>query len=155
MPNWCENRVTIMTETAEEMAALRQAVTEGDNVFSLNAILPRPEILNRVIAPMRRDEDGRILLEGGIAATDEEAAEIEAAGGNDWYAWSVDNWGTKWNTSADQVSIDDIEDNQVVYHFDTAWCPPERAIEELRRRFPDADINAFYDEPGMQMAGYY
>ena len=155
MPNWCDNRITIMTDTPEEMLTIREFLKEDDNVFSLNAIVPRPEILNRVMAPLRRDEDGRILLDQGVPATDEETTEIEAAGGTDWYTWSVTNWGTKWDTAAQDIDLDEIDENQVVYRFATAWSPPQTAIFALRDHFPDAHIEAFFDEPGVQSAGYY
>ena len=38
---------------------------------------------------------------------------------------------------------------------DTAWGPPTGVIEALREQCPDFSISAFYDEPGMEMAGYY
>jgi len=62
------------------------------------------------------------------------------------------NWGTKWNSSDCEVTI--LEDDQVEYTFNTAWGPPEGVILKLRELYPDAIITAFYDEPGMELAGY-
>ena len=41
------------------------------------------------------------------------------------------------------------------FTFDTAWSPPEPVIFALRNKFPDVGITAFFDEPGMAIAGYY
>ena len=41
------------------------------------------------------------------------------------------------------------------YTFSKAWSPPEPVIEKLRQLYPDVQITAFYDEPGMEIAGYY
>ena len=48
----------------------------------------------------------------------------------------------------------DEDENYFVCHFDTAWSPPEGIIHKLREDFPDLHISCFYDEPGMELAGY-
>lgn len=153
MPNWCENRVTITGDNLEDVAKF---LTEGSNPFSLNAIVPMPDILKRVVAPRRRDpETGRTILEpDNLPATPEEEAEIDAAGADDWHSWAIKNWGTKWNTDAEDTSTDHDLPHHLSYSFYTAWGPPEAAINALRERFPDCCITAFYNEPGMQFAGY-
>ena len=74
-------------------------------------------------------------------------------GSDNWYDWRVNNWGTKWNSYS--CEIQEQEDDYVVYTFDTAWGPPTGVIEALREQCPDFHISAFFDEPGMQEAGYY
>ena len=39
-------------------------------------------------------------------------------------------------------------------NFSTAWSPPEGICMRLRQLFPNVSISWFYDEPGMQTAGY-
>ena len=74
-------------------------------------------------------------------------------GADNWYDWSINKWGTKWNSYHDEVEYDGEE--SLVYKFDTAWSPPEPVIHALREKFEDLSISAFFDEPGMQIAGYY
>ena len=38
--------------------------------------------------------------------------------------------------------------------FDTAWSPPEEICYALREMFQDVNISWFFDEPGMEVAGY-
>ena len=40
------------------------------------------------------------------------------------------------------------------YTFDTAWGPPVGVIHKLRELYPEVSVTAFYDEPGMEVAGY-
>ena len=70
----------------------------------------------------------------------------------DWYNWRVENWGTKWD-----VSELDIEYDEEVLEltFSTAWSPPEGIMQELKDKYPDLGFSCFYDEPGMEIAGYY
>lgn len=56
---------------------------------------------------------------------------VQRYGWKDWYDWSIDNWGTKWN--ACNVYIDD--DNQVI-EFETAWSMPEGVIKEICKHTP-------------------
>ena len=51
--------------------------------------------------------------------------------GDDWYAWSVANWGTKWDVSDASIHQNN---NDVVYRFSTAWAPPEAFIETLSEK---------------------
>jgi hypothetical protein len=47
---------------------------------------------------------------------------------------------------------DELESFQA--NFDTAWSPPEAICHALREMFPDVSISWFFDEPGMEVAGY-
>ena len=71
---------------------------------------------------------------------------------DNWYYWCCDNWNTKWNSASATLSEDG---DSLQYEFNTAWAPPVKVIEALRKQYPDLSITAFYDEPGMQVAGYY
>ena len=42
----------------------------------------------------------------------------------------------------------------VEVHFNTAWGPPIEICEKLRDMFPEVGFSWFYDEPGMETAGY-
>ena len=68
-----------------------------------------------------------------------------------WYDWRVQNWGTKWDCY--DLSIDEDE-QELNLEFNTAWSPPEEICRALKDKFEDADIQWFYDEPGMEFAGY-
>ena len=71
----------------------------------------------------------------------------------DWYNWSNENWGTKWDVREVEIS-DDHEDGVVTYSFETAWGPPEPIFNMLCGKYPEVHISWFYDEPGMEFRGY-
>ena len=72
----------------------------------------------------------------------------------DWYNWSNENWGTKWDVTEVEIS-DDHEDGVVTYSFETAWGPPEPIFNMLCGKYPEVHISWFYDEPGMEFSGYF
>ncbi len=64
----------------------------------------------------------------------------------DWYEWSIENWGTKWQPS-------NIYSNNEIIEFETAWSPATPVIEKLSSIFPDVEIEYKYFEPGVSLAG--
>jgi len=54
----------------------------------------------------------------------------------DWYDWSINKWGTKWNAySVEIISQDDTDEGKELnIEFDTAWSTPEGIWDELRRQ---------------------
>lgn len=77
-------------------------------------------------------------------------AERATYGQNNWYDWSVNRWGTKWNA----YSIDRVSDE--VMRFDTAWAHPAPVIKALSKKFPGESVQAEYaDEDLGQNIGAY
>ena len=71
-----------------------------------------------------------------------------------WYHWNIQNWGTKWDITAEQIEMDSYDSEQLEIEFATAWSPPEPICFKLREMFPDLSFSWFFDEPGMEVAGY-
>ncbi len=69
-----------------------------------------------------------------------------------WYDWNVRNWGTKWDVavinnqdySDTQVQITD--DNDVMYHFQTAWSPVGEVLLKLSEMYPSLNFDYEYEE---------
>ena len=74
----------------------------------------------------------------------------------EWYNWCINNWGTKWDATDAYLENERLDGkwSELEYTFDTAWSPAKGIYNELTERFPDVSISWFYDEPGMQFAGY-
>jgi hypothetical protein len=70
-----------------------------------------------------------------------------------WYNWRVHNWGTKWDCYDLTISEDDMP-NGFEASFNTAWSPPEDIFNALNEKYEGMSISWFYDEPGMEVAGY-
>lgn len=60
-----------------------------------------------------------------------------------WYKWSIDKWGTKWNSM--HCRVESEEPFQI--RFDTAWSAPVPVLQALSERYPNLHIHcASFDE---------
>ena len=69
----------------------------------------------------------------------------------DWYNWSLDNWGTKWDAYEPNIDHNDI--NYFAVSFESAWSPPTTWIKNIMKDFPGLQFTLEYEEPGMCFGG--
>ena len=147
MPNWCHNRVSFYSDNEQDINKLYEIFT-SENVF--NKILPSPDWKNipNENGELPRTREMKNSKDEVVATVQEFPDGTQDAR---WYDWQIEHWGTKWDVDPE---CDHFESDSFECTFDTAWSPPEGIYNELRKRFPDVSISWFYDEPGMQVAGY-
>ena len=150
MPIWCENRVRLSDngDNSEQFDKLVKLL-DGPNPF--NAIYPQPDWKNTPNdkgelpkKEVHKNDKGEIIWETYNFPD----------GKNDdrWYMWCINNWGTKWDM-CDKYTAE-IEAGYAEFGFNTAGGPPQGIYEKITEDFPDVGVSWFYDEPGMQFAGY-
>jgi len=164
MPNHCFNRVEINCQSEKQAKEIKEFLHSEETCFDLSKILPEPDWKKTPLTGKEKSwltSDKKLGDIGELPAIDEDMPKevgpvyrFASTGKSDdrWYDWRIQNWGTKWNTYDDELC--DVGDS-LSYTFNTAWSPPEMAIAALRELYKDVSITAFYDEPGMQIAGYY
>ena len=118
MPNWCTNHVYIDADY-DSLVEIENFVESEEREFDFERIIPMPENIYR----------GNFGLE-----------EEKLYGKNNWYDWSIEHWGTKWN------AIEVLHIGFGDYWFDTAWSPCENVIAKLSCLFPQATIRYWYYE---------
>ena len=115
MPNHIQNRVTFdcSEEKLNEILAAICSVDEetGQNRVDFNKIIPMPDHIFK-----------------GLLGTEEK----KIYGKNNWYDWSIENWGTKWNGYDSEV----CGNNQ--FKFCTAWSAPHRPSVPLSSAYSRA-----------------
>ena len=72
--------------------------------------------------------------------------EMEIYGENNWYDWSIENWGTKWNSEDAEV-----DGNEIL--FLTAWSPCDPVIAALAKMYPTMRFTHTFYETGMCFCG--
>ena len=123
MPNWCENRVYIEAPSEEIEAILLAVQSEGDDGL-LNYLRPQPQF--------EKESVNNQLPE--------------------WYSWRVENWGTKWEVSA-EVFSHSVADGWANIAFDSAWSPPLEALYYWESQGENRSFNIRYIEWGMAFCG--
>lgn len=113
MPNWVATKITFHGITDEQFNDIVNRFTREESypgekpgrVLDFERVIPMPDYIYR----------------GSLGQ-----AEKEKYGKNNWYDWSVEHWGTKWNASRG-----DVWPEEHALGFWTAWSFAEPVIEEL------------------------
>jgi len=105
-------------------------------VFDFNGIVKLPEELE--------------IFEASYETKKVSEGFMQKYGAQDWYEWSVKNWGTKWNS--DNVKIIDIHENHIALKFDTAWDPPYPIYEKLNEQ--GLEVHSYWFNDGGSEGDY-
>lgn len=141
MTNWCVNKITIGHNEIEMVDKLVTGFYSG-NFF--NEFIPVPlEIRNTDVTlcadPTLREEQ-----------IWREANNLERWGYGDWYDFCVSEWGTCWDVGGFE-NIQGPYDGKVILDYDTAWAPPLKFYEKMRKQ--GFVIDAAYYIPASAVAG--
>lgn len=105
-----------------------------------------PEAVKRVLNKIKNDEFGMgtidfekiIPMPKNIFKGNLGVRERELYGNNNWYDWSVSNWGTKWNAYGFDPNTDYSKEKEL--KFLTAWSAPHPVIAKLSEMFPSVKL---------------
>ena len=156
MPNWVMNELTCIFPNAESCNAFKEKVDEKNFYHSF---FPMPEILrdtqspdidaDKLIAEYNKETNSTAtglteiinanhpwLSRMAKQALINQQAFLET-GYSEWYKWSLDNWGVKWDAS--NLQVKELSDfHTIIYTFDSPWGTPEHFVIELSKLYPDA-----------------
>ena len=145
----CENRVKVFGDP-EQLAKVSQIFKDEKSVF--NNIIQSPDWRR---LPNAKGEFAKLeQMKNPKGEVMWETYNFPDGTNDDrWYHWCIDNWGTKWDVCDKSIEMSDYDSLEIT--FNTAWSPPEGIVERLREKYPELTFQCFYDEPGMEAAGYY
>ena len=123
MPNWVENNVMISGDN-DKLVEIEKLLASKNCVFDFDKVIPMPP------------HSDTFYRDGNLGP-----AESKKYGSNNWYDWSVNNWGTKWNSCESVITYKDEEN--LHYSFQTAWSPAIPVIKKLAEMF-DVEIRFVY-----------
>ena len=135
MPNWCNNSIEVRGNK-EQLDNFEKFLDEKNGKEWFDFILPCPQELKESVADHSENETKSMLL--------------EKYGYSDWYSWSLDNWGCKWNCDAQDWHR---EDDLITFWFDSPWGPPLNLYEEMEKQ--GFEVLGNYHEEGMCFVGRY
>jgi hypothetical protein len=151
MPNWVENRISIVgdTETIYKIKEqLRQPIKVQVGIGKTGIAQPVFSFHNIVTFPEDKEEEyfgtygsERDPVTGEIVKTGETPF--------NWYNFNNREWGTKWDVANEASLLEtDLGEGQLMlqYTFQTAWSFPEPAIDKLASQYPTVEIEAWWEE---------
>ena len=150
MPNHCHNRVSFYSDDTTAILKLYNIFENGTNPKTketvFGAFIPEPDWKTTPNAkgelPIQPDKDSMYPPQFPDGKTDDR-----------WYNWRNQNWGTKWDCYDLTIDEDELP-NGFIAEFNTAWSPPEEICHAVKEQFDDLCVSWFFDEPGMEVAGY-
>jgi hypothetical protein len=90
--------------------------------------------------------------DGGRAISRQQSVELIAEyGADNWYDWSVANWGCKWGDCDTEVQRTGPGRTDV--SFETPWGLPIQGLNIIAERFPRLTFTLRYWEGGMAFKG--
>jgi hypothetical protein len=120
MPNWTYNNVQFVGKTEDSVKKLKELLKSKDNDFDFNNVIPMPLALTETVSG---SENAKPEWQK------EQSEKLKKHHGFDnWYDWSIMNWGTKWNACDTNV---ELNKNVLSYTFDTAWDAPREIAKAL------------------------
>jgi hypothetical protein len=140
MPNWVYSNLTVIGDEAEVDRFVEQ-VGKPYEVRYQNWETKEQE--------RRMTESGGLSF-WNIKSPDESILDDywstadHTAGPNNWYAWNIENWGTKWDAGEVDTERHGADHFQVRFH--TAWSPPYPVIEEASRQYPTLTFTLEWEE---------
>jgi len=127
MPNNTDVRVTI-THKSEARIDDMEWVFNTDEPFQ--HIIPMPDDIER----------GNLTMD-----------QRKATKGRNWYDWSIENWGTKWD--AYEVRTQRISETELYVMLETAWSPPIPIFRKLESM--GFNVEAMFLDEGWMYIGQY
>lgn len=123
MPNWIVNKISV----DKDVDKIKEKLCT-DNEVDFNNIIPMPD--NIYQGPLGKKEK-------------------ELYGENNWYDWSIKNWGVKWNACDTYLNKNEI-------WFNTPWDGVPKLIYELAKQFPESKFKyIFADEDMFRNTGIF
>jgi len=93
-----------------------------------------------VIEHLKKTLSDKDMQEGRMALENK-----KKYGFQDWYAWRISNWGTKWG--AYEFHQIDRSEGRLIFEYQTAWSPAMPIISKLGTMFPSLTfVNSYMDE---------
>lgn len=144
MPNHITNIITSDKDLDEVLKFMKSKISE----FDFNNLLPMPIEMKETTSPAnivtqkeydewKKKPKQNEFFEGPLTAKIQKDY-IRRFGADNWYKWSINNWGTKWN------AYDIIADDIGAIEFHTAWDTPQPIFKALSKQFPDQTFMVDY-----------
>lgn len=173
MPNYVSTNFRVTGPTEDVLKFIEDA-RDGEKIITLNKLIPLPKELIEVSCPVRimtqteidkqwaewnkRKSEGTLSTWESdrptcLGLTKENSDLYKSKYGTDnWYEWSVNNWGSKWDlcdVGPEWISTEEGDIMSIKTFYTTAWSPVTDAWVTVSERYPTLEFfHEFADEGG-------
>lgn len=161
MPNWCFNTLKI-TQVGEDNLEINEFINKN-KPSNCDLLI---EYYNKHNEKVKEEKEKKLQdpsymidcnFDNEIFVNDKECltfwgtCPMPESENENWYEWNNNNWGTKWDPK--NSSINEQNDNMVIFTFDTAWSPPLSWLEKTSSLYENLKFEINYEEHGCNFCG--
>ena len=140
--NHAKNRIEKQPALIQELEGKLKTATGED----VNDLLDQ-------LAEARKPIEIPELVECSNGSEEKRQKLIQDYGTDNWYDWSLMNWGTKWDCSSEEMGFDTDNENYITINFNSAWSPPVHWLRNVIKLFPNLNFKLVFMETGNWFAG--
>ena len=135
MPNWCKNNLRII-DNGEKVLEVLEFLKDDKGNMTFSKIAPMPEELKNTASPAREDTIEQKCLNEELK---------RKYGADNWYDWSIKNWGCKWDASESAFYKNG---KYWIVTFQTPWGPPTEFLRTLSKKFKKMSFELQFADEG-------
>jgi Ferredoxin-like domain in Api92-like protein len=168
MPNWVYTSLTLEGSKDQINSFIKD---NGDEQLSFDKLLPTPEELLNHDYPVRIMSQEQIddmwekfgkskytihqTYPFGLGITRKQQIHlIKTYGVDNWYDWSINNWGTKWDASDIGNWVIEPTGRSASIRYSTAWSPATKFFLSVSINYPDIIFTHKFVDEGFGFVGY-
>lgn len=164
MPNWCNNRLTIIGTKEDLLAFVNDGMRIASTTQTSFDALPSDKY--KEVSDLKAIDCFGNIPFPRLSAWHPMPTEMFTNDKSNWWGWSLGNWGCKWDTEVlyytYNESLEGESDFSIVLNYETAWSPNNEWVRNVGEKYPNLYFQLDGYEPGCQIEfgcicedGYY
>lgn len=164
MPNWCNNRLTIIGTKEDLLAFVNDGMRIASTTQTSFDALPSDKY--KEVSDLKAIDCFGNIPFPRLSAWHPMPTEMFTNDKSNWWGWSLGNWGCKWDTEVlyytYNESLEGESDFSIVLNYETAWSPNNEWVRNVGEKYPNLCFQLDAYEPGCQIEfgcvcedGYY
>jgi hypothetical protein len=146
MPNHVANNLSVWGQAEDVQMFKSMFFVDNTEKATYGLIFPMPEDLMGDYSPLpKRDGETDKQYQTRMKRYK------KLYGADNWYDWSVSNWGTKWDVY--DLYVEEDNDEMLNVSFSSAWSPPIGWFQKAVEMFPTLHFTMDFIEDGDHYCG--
>jgi hypothetical protein len=153
MPNWCNNRLTIIGTKEDLLAFVNDGMRIASTTQTSFDALPSDKY--KEVSDLKEIDGFGNIPFPRLSAWHPMPTEMFTNDNSNWWGWALGNWGCKWDTEVlyytYNESLEGESDFSIVLNYETAWSPNNEWVRNVGEKYPNLYFQLDGYEPGCQI----